>query len=263
MIVDPYITVLIPTSPIPSHPNTEILEKVIDSIRFHLPTSEIIIMADGVREQIGHRTVQYAEYLKRVGECCTAMRWGRTSLCLADKHYHQAALTRKVIENYVKTPFIYFSEHDTPLVTTFNPRDVGGNGRTIYEDCIIRWDEICDLLASRGANMVRFYLWEKIWWEHEYLMRGQMIQGESRFIQTVQFSGWPNIATTAYYKRLLAEIPEGKKTMIEPAVIGWIQSRPWTDERLVIYLPEPNGRRFYHLNGRVDANTGKRDPADW
>lgn len=263
MAVDSQITVLIPTSPIPSHPSTEFLEKVIESVRFHLPDAVIIIMADGIRNQVGHRAPQYDEYLKRVGQNCVAMKWGRTSLCLADKHLHQAALTREVIVNHVRTPFILFLEHDTPLVTTFNPRDVGGNGRTRGEDCIIRWDEICDLLASGGANMARFYLWEKIWWEHEYLMRGQMIQGSSRFIQTVQFSGWPNIATTEFYKRLLAEIPTDAKTMIEPAVIGRVQSVPWENYRLVIYLPEPNGRRFYHLNGRLDTNTGRRDPADW
>lgn len=263
MKVDSSITVLISTSPIPSHPSTEILDKVIESIRFHLPESPLIIMADGVREQVNHRAVQYDEYLERVGENYAAMKYGRASLCMAMTHKHQAALTREVIENYVKTPFVFFSEHDTPLVTTFNPRDVGGNGRTLEEDCIIRWDEICDLLASGGANMARFYLWEKIWWEHEYLMRGQMKQGSSRFIQTVQFSGWPNIATTEFYKRLLREIPEGAKTMIEPAVIGRVQAASWTDYRLVIYLPEPNGRRFYHLNGRVDAQTGQRDPADW
>ena len=262
-MVDQFITVLIPTSPIPSHPSTEILDKVIDSIRFHLPYAKLVIMADGVRDQITQRTEQYHQFLGNVTTNCANWKYGRASLVMMGTHKHQAAMTREVIESHVSTPFVFFSEHDTTLVTTVNPRDIGGNGQTVAEDCVIRWDDICELLISGGANMVRFYLWEKIWWEHEYLMRGVMRQGDSRFIQTVQFSGWPNIATTAFYKKLLAEIPADRKTMIEPAVISQVQARGWTEYRLVIYLPEPNGRRFYHLNGRLDTVTGQRDPSDW
>ena len=42
------VTVLIPVSPIPSHPSTEVLDVTIDSIRTRLPDAEIIIMFDGV-----------------------------------------------------------------------------------------------------------------------------------------------------------------------------------------------------------------------
>lgn len=262
--IDSQITVLVPTSPIPSHPSTELLDKVIASIRFHLPESKIIIMADGVRSQVGHRAAQYEEYLSRVSDKLARMEYGNAMMPIFTEPTHQAGMTDMMLDAHVDTPYVAFFEHDVTLVTNQNPRDEENTGVTHPEDCVIRWDEIVDLLESGGSNLVRFYLWEKIWHEHQYLMRGQMIQGSSRFIQTVQFSGWPFVARTDYLWHLLTEaVPCGEKTMIEPAVYGLISESSWEQHRLTIYLPEPNGRRFYHLNGRVDATTGLRDSSDW
>lgn len=263
MGVTSQITVLIPTSPIPSHPSTEILDQVIASIRFHLPESPIIIMADGVRDQVGHRKIQYQEYLAFVSDKLALGLYGNAFMPIFTEPTHQADMIRQMLDAHVDTPYVAFFEHDVTLVTDKNPRDIENTGITHSKDCEIRWNDICDLLASGGSNLVRFYLWEKIWHEHEYLMRGQMIQGESRFIQTVQFSGWPFVARTDYLEALIDRIDYGKKTMIEPAVYGSIAGSSWESNRLTIYLPEPNGRRFYHLNGRVDTKTGHRDPSDW
>ena len=57
------ITVVIPTSPIPSHPSTAIIDETIASVRKQLPDSRIIVTADGVRaEQVGMAN-NYFEYL--------------------------------------------------------------------------------------------------------------------------------------------------------------------------------------------------------
>lgn len=264
-MIDDQITVVIPTSPIPSHPSTAIIDPVIKSIRFHLPTAKIIIMADGIREDLKHRTNQYTGYIQSLAADLALRKYGNTMMPIAMKHTQQAGMLRNMLSSLIDTPLTMFVEHDTPLVTNSNPRDEEGTGRTDHpEDCIINWQDISDIIQSGGLNVVRFYLWEKIWHEHQHLMRGQMIQGESRFIQTVQYSGWPHVASTSFYKKVLREqIPVDKKVMLETALYGPVNASPWEDYRVGIYYPGQNNRRFTHLNGRWDETTGKRDPAEW
>lgn len=262
-MVDDQITVVIPTSPIPSHPSTEIIERVIASIRFHLPTARLIIMADGVRGQVEHRRAAYKEYVIRLFEKAHHGEFGNAEVTSWTDPTQQAWMLRDTLKT-ITTPLVLFVEHDTYLVTTTNPRDIENTGRTDHpEDCIINWQDIADLIQSGGANMVRFYLWERIWHEHEYLMRGQMIQGETKFIKTVQYSQWPCIASADFYRRILTQyFQPTERLMIEPRMMSPVSDAPWEDFRVVIYHPEPNARRFYHLNGRADEN-GVRDPSDW
>ena len=42
------ITIIVPVSPIASHPDTAILAETIESIRYHHPTAEIFLTFDGV-----------------------------------------------------------------------------------------------------------------------------------------------------------------------------------------------------------------------
>ena len=55
------ISILLPTSPIPHHPSTHILDEVIESIRVHFPDNELFLMIDGVRGQVEHRRADYEE----------------------------------------------------------------------------------------------------------------------------------------------------------------------------------------------------------
>lgn len=262
MIVDHSITALIPTSPIPSHPSTEIIERVVSAVRFHLPESRIIIMCDGLRDEVKHRGPQYADYKNNLKVLANTI-WKNVVIKEFTEHLHQAAMTRETMKDVI-TPLTLFNEHDAYLVTDRNPRDIENTGRTDHpEDRSINWKDISDIIASGGVNMVRFYLWEKIWHEHEYLMCGQMLQGESTFIQTRQFSGWPNIASSDFYRKILTEnFPEMEKRMIELGMYGPVARAPWEKFRIAIYHPQPNARRFFHLNGRLDEETGVRDLAD-
>jgi hypothetical protein len=258
MSVSSQITVCIPTSPIPRHPSTDMIEQTIKSIRFHLPESRIIVMCDGVRPNVEFRRRQYEEYLERLVDLYANDM--NTDVVIFQTYSQQAKMMRRMLET-VTTSYVLFCEHDGELVTNFNPRDEQTETRP--EDCQIAWQDISDLLASGGANMVRFYAWDEIHPAHAHLMCGQMIQGASKFIKTTQYSQWPHIATTAFYKKMLAEhfAPDAVK-MIEIGMYGPVGMAPWESYRVVIYAPKGNMRRFYHRNGRADE-TGKQDPVDW
>ena len=57
------LTVLIFTSPVPSHPSTWLLERVYSSIRRHLPGARIVILADG---KAGDEPKEYVEFKDNV-----------------------------------------------------------------------------------------------------------------------------------------------------------------------------------------------------
>jgi len=235
------ITVLVPTSPIPSHPSTEIISKCLDGIRANLPKSQIIVMADGIREQVLYRAKQYRGFLENL----PGQLDSNTRLITFEDHMHQAEMTFRTLKE-VKTPLVLFVEHDAVL----------------RHEPPIEWLDICDLLMSGRADMVRFYLWEQIWHEHEYLMAGELRHNGVRFVKTRQYSQWPLICTKEYHQRILDPL-ETRKTMIEPAVYGQVYYGGWEKNKIVIYAP-PNMLTFRHLNGRcIDEATGKRDPADW
>ena len=59
------LTVLIPTSPIPSCPSTEIIDATYRSIRERLPSAPILIACDGYHEGACSEDA-YDEYLSRL-----------------------------------------------------------------------------------------------------------------------------------------------------------------------------------------------------
>ena len=250
------VTVCIPTSPIPRHPSTDMIENTIRSVRYQLPDARIIVMCDGVRPNVEFRRAQYEEYKQRLAKCIS----GNVQLMLCDEYSQQAKMMRAALET-VTTPYVLFCEHDGELVSTLNPRTYSKD--TLPQDCEIAWQDITDLLASGGANMVRFYAWDEIYSGHAHLMHGQIVQGASRFIQTTQYSQWPHIARTDFYKKMLADhFRPDEIRMIEIGMYGPVGAAPWTQYRIVIYAPDGNMRRFYHRNGRADEN-GVQDPVDW
>jgi hypothetical protein len=62
----PPVAVLIPTSPIPSHPSTEMIETTIASVKEQLPDAPIILMIDGIRPEQAELRPAYEEYTRRI-----------------------------------------------------------------------------------------------------------------------------------------------------------------------------------------------------
>jgi hypothetical protein len=259
--IDSLVTVFIPTSPVPSHPDTAIIERVIQSVRFHLPTAKIIVTADGIRPSVEHRRVQYTQYLENLANIIATMKYGNTMMPIFDKPTQQANMLRRMIEAHVTTPLLLFVEHDTFLVTGWNPSDE--NGITAPENCCYDWDGIASALLSRTINMVRFYAWERIFPEHASLMCGDLMYGRTPFVKTIQYSQWPNIARTDFYKHILdTYFSRTELKMIETTMASPVVRAPWEDFKVAIYYPAHNARRFYHLNARVGKD-GKKDPGEW
>lgn len=176
--VKPKVTVVVPVSPIKSHPSTEILDKCIASIRHHLD-AEIIITFDGVRAEQENLREAYTEFIRRALALCN--EWGARPI-LFSEHTHQVGMMRKAL-GYVKTPHVLYVEGDTGLVT---------DKEIDFEKCYKLLDELFDV--------VRFHFEGEIPQEHKELM----IDETKDYIRTLQWSQRPHIARTDYYKWILS-----------------------------------------------------------
>jgi hypothetical protein len=244
IMFDDQVTILIPTSPIPCHPSTEIIDEVIAGLRHYFPVAKIVIMCDGVRAQVEHRRGQYQAYVNNL-----MGKYGTTDSNIQFNVFgepaQQAWMIRETLKE-VRTPYVLFNEHDAVLRA--NPP--------------IEWDAIFHLLETEDANMVRFYHWDRIWWEHEYLMRGEFMHSGVHFVRTVQFSGWPLVSKTLYLAQLVTNyFKPTERKMIETGLYGPVCSAPWDANKIVIYYPD-NADTFTHRDGRSNAQ-GVKDPGEW
>lgn len=231
------ITILIPTSPIPSHPSTEILDETIANIRKYTD-AHIVIMCDGIHPSLEHRRKDYQEYKN-----CVSNKYLKNDLnnqftfMWCGAHAHQAEMTRHALR-HVTTPLILFCEHDTSPIGE------------------IPFDEICEVVQnSQTINCVRFNIFDRIIPEHEHLMLEEVVENSIKMRRTIQWSQRPHIAKTSWYKNIINQyFPEGQKTMIEDVMHGAVQTS--YEELghdifgLAIYTPDGNQLRSYHSDGR-------------
>lgn len=241
------LTVLIPTSPIPSHPSTAILDETIANIRQYTD-AEIIIMFDGVHSSLAHRAEDYKEYKEAVRR--KKHEYGWCNMAEFPDHQHQANMTRRTLD-FVKTPLIMFCEHDCSPIGE------------------IPWEIICWVVENTPLNCVRFNIFDRILEEHEHLMLEEVSypykqsdmgpttkhQNSVWFRRTIQFSARPHIAKTDWYRGILAKhFPGNHRTMIEDIMHSVVQES-YKHKRedifgLAIYTPEGNQLRSYHSDGR-------------
>lgn len=239
MIEASNITVIIPVSPIPSHPCIDILVETIQTVQFHHPNVQILLTFDGVRKEQEDKRADYEEHIRRV-----LWRY-RDNINIVpyvfDKHLHQVGMAREIIDS-IKTPLLLYVEQDTPIV--------------IEEP--IGWVEIEDLILSGKSNHVRLHHEAGIHPEHRHLM----VDSDPlyKFLRTVQYSQRPHVASTAFYRRILSEqFSKNANCFIEDLVHGrvlddWIKDKEqgWQQWRLHIYHPnEKDIKRSYHTDGRA------------
>lgn len=245
------ITVLIPTSPIPSHPSTAILDETIANIRKYT-NAKIIIMFDGVHKSLNHRIDDYISYRHEVDRKIYEGEYGNCISIVFAVHNHQAMMTRYILGKYVETPLIMFCEHDTSPI-----------GDIPFED-------VCECVKlSEIINYIRFNIFEKIPAEHQYLMLGlepemhyqKIIGGQVStplmLTRTIQWSQRPHVAKTEWYKFILKNyFDKTPVSMIEDVMHSVVQtsfSELGHDKfGLAIYTPEGNQLRSYHADGRGD-----------
>lgn len=233
------MTVVIPTSPIPSHPSTEIIYETLTSIR-ERTDAEILIMCDGVRWQQQDRAADYWQYLRALCQICE--RIPNTTPVLFDEHLHQAEMMRRVLP-MLTTPYLMYVEHDTPLV-----------GEIPFGDIIAE-------MQRAGLNSMRFSHEAVVLEEHSHLTFVERVCGvHVQWVPTLQWSQRPHIARVGFYDEVvLGPIAPSARTMIEDVMYGVVENDVWTMEtdealekwRLGLYHPEGSIRRSTHTDGRA------------
>lgn len=227
------ITVIIPTSPIPSHPDTAIIEATIRSVRQQLPKAEIVLMIDGIRPEQDHYSSNYHEYVRRLLWKTNHEMTGIFPIVF-ETHHHQAAMTMTALE-HVRTPAVLFVEHDTPI------------------DGDIPWMNM--MWALEDFDVIRLLHEAHILPDYKHLMMDEQPQTwhDIPLVRTTQWSQRPHLASTEYYRRIIHEhfSPESR-TMIEDKMHSVAQVEDWENNRIAIYAPPGDMKRSLHLDGRKD-----------
>lgn len=234
------ITVIIPTSPIKSHPSTKIISETIETVRHHLPDCEIIITFDGVRPEQIDRLPDYLDFMRSMLWKCN-FEYDNVLPMIFGEHSHQTGMARKVMEK-VKTPLVLYVESDTPLTP----------------DMDIEWQDITKAMLSGVSNMVRFHFESVIPKEHNHMIHGMDDYQYVPLLRTSQWSQRPHLATTAFYRRILRDyFSENAKSFIEDKMHGILHEAyvqdgilGWQQFKVHIYAPEGNFKRSYHTDGR-------------
>lgn len=227
------ITVVVTASPLPSHPDTSIIDTTLASIRHHLPDAPIWVLFDGVRDEQATLEPAYRAHIKS-----TLDHWPDVSAFIHSIHMHQVGMLRDVIGN-IETPLLLFCEHDTPLLT----------------DRFIDWPLITEWLLSGRSNCIRLAHEEVVPREHGYLFFGR--EQDAPLLRTSQYSARPHVATVAKYREWLTHFTPNANTYLEDLLHGVIQEHVkadgWWSEKLHLYAPENDQgyRRSGHLDGRA------------
>ncbi len=242
-----FITVVIPTSVLPSHPELYIIEETIQNIRVHLPDVEIILQIDGLRSEQEDRKTDYDEYKTQILWDCLH-KYKNVLPVVFDEHSHQSDMMRETIDK-IRTPLLLYVEGDAPLTP----------------DRPIDWQKCVDFIMDGEANTIRFHHEAVIPTEHNHLM----LKTKDKFLQTIQFSQRPHLSTVAYYRDIvLPKIPAKsfiedtfhsvvQQDYYEDGLIGWYKHRLW------IYMPGDDIKRSYHLDGRDGGRKYTSDDESW
>jgi hypothetical protein len=233
------ITIVIPTSPIPSHPSTSLIEMTIQAIRRHLPDCPILIQADGVRPEQEKFSDQYKAYLLRLDDAINAGKFGNCKMRRFPAFRHQAAMMKESLSGWVGTPYVYYQEHDLPLLPEY-----------------VDWQGIVRAIGSGRVNKIRLHYWSMIVPEHQHLMLDKepiFIEGVP-LIRTIQWSQHPHVISKNFYEKILSNFSPDCRTMIETRAYGLAAAAPWDEMRMAIYAPTPYLKRIWHSHGREEES---------
>jgi hypothetical protein len=234
------ITIVVATSVLPSHPDTDIIDETISAIRSHFPNNEIILQMDGLREERLARKTDYDEYKSKVLWKCMH-EWKNVLPIIFDDHCHQTTMMKRTID-IINTAAMLYVEGDAPITP----------------DCEIDWQKCLNMLEYNKANTIRFHFESVIPEEHGYLMFGL----EDGFMRTTQWSQRPHLSTVKYYRDTVLPFSE-EKTFIEDRFHGKVQDDGWNQHKLWIYHPEGSIKRSYHLDGRRGTQKFTVDDDAW
>jgi hypothetical protein len=226
------ISVIVPSSTIPSHPSTHIIAETLNSIKYQLPDSPIYVMQDGLRAEQADRAEIYREYIQNL----KALEFPNVEVIDFETFHHQQKMTLRVLNDWVKTPLLVFAEHDTPMV-----------------DRWIDWPLLQEAVLSGSTNMIRLHYDESIHADHQYMMRGKLTDN---LVKTIQWHQRPHLALVEWYKKILIEnFSAQARTFIEDKMHSPVSYSAWEDFKLTIYDPCGTGqnmKRSRDIDGRQD-----------
>ena len=231
------LIVVIPTSPIRSHPSTDLIDRTIDSVRAQVgPDPFLVILCDGVRpEQMDLRDA----YDRYVAELKRKYRSTMENFVMRFlDHKHQVGMLRWFINGKAPwngrtvKPHVLLVESDTPLL----PEP-------------INWDNVCGVLDSGRFDVVRFLFEGDINAAHRHMAGATIDFKGQKYVETCQYSARPNLATWDFYIRALAKFSPAALCFFEDLAHGFCQEDPnaW---KIGIYYPDPPRARSFHLDGR-------------
>lgn len=234
------ITVVVTSSPIPSHPDTSILEETLRSVRDQLPRAEIILALDGLRPEQADWADRYFEYVTKVLWKCN-FEWHNVLPVVMDRWGHQANAVRRALE-FVRTDTLLFIEHDTPICGD------------------IPWNGMIKAIRDGGANMIRLHQDVEIHPDHEAILLDRHPYHFDGLPMRRSSAWWqrPHLASTRFYRDVIdGYFPAHSRTMIEDRMYGPVwsacQDGHWDDWKIWVYTPEGNIQRSRHLDGRDGA----------
>ena len=230
------VTVVIPTSPIPSCPSTSIIASTIASVRESLSGAKIVIDCDGDESS----SWGYAEYIGRLDDIYDNVKFHT-------KHVHQSGMLPSMLED-CDTPLLLYLEHDWLLLPD------------------IPWDELAALILRGDFNSIKLHANPRISPYYEHMMESRVMYQSGiasdrhtdqlplpvvPIIKTRQWSQNPHLASTAFYRDKILPMVAGKCDFVENIIHGIVANSPWDEYKTGIYNP-PGGdmMRIQHLDGK-------------
>jgi len=238
------ITVVIPVSPIPSHPSPKIVLATIQSIRQWLPDSPIIVGVDGWRDTGRCTQEAYDEFKLRLTDAYRNDPLVRIKIF--DSWGHQSGNLGPILDE-IQTPLMFYLESDWEILAD------------------VRWEQISDLILSGEYNSIKLHPNPRIHPCYEYMMFERLIYqgGVGRalyldgggpavgIIRTRQFSANPHLASTEWYRKVYQQYLAGHRDFIENLLHGPVASESWTVFKQGILNPlDGDMFRCRHLDGR-------------
>lgn len=175
------VTVLIPSSQVPSHPSIGLVQRAITSIRqlLALPTAPVLVCCDG--QPLGKDPEPYTEYKQRLEEYSQSQN---VQIAELDEHRGLPGVIQLGFE-HVHTPLALVFQHDVEVV---RPVDVAG---------------ICDSLLKPQLQINHVRLNNRR--NREYKADSVLKEYEHPdlhvpLLRTIAWSDLPHFTTTIYYR---------------------------------------------------------------
>ena len=226
MTPDEAITAVISTSPIWINPSTEVLDETIFQMRKHLPTAMIVVLMDGVHPEDPALTERYTEFKANVRK----KDYGPCQFIEFEEWHHQSGMLRVMLEQeIVKTPLVFWMEHDTPLKNDPLP-----------------WQGIVDAELSGEIACIRFHLTGDI-----KGLRGWFLSknGNVPLDRVICHTAWPQIVRLDYLQALVNTFG-GAKTYFDDGARDAFLGTNYDRFVSCVYAPHGDPIRVYHTNGR-------------